>query len=79
MDVRTTTTTTTTENKNHYPVQPICRNHYDYLFDLLELRRGRERSLRKSVSIFDTPVFPDKKIQFTQTHTRERVCARVAM
>lgn len=75
MDVRTTTTTTTTENKNHYPVQPICRNHYDYLFDLLELRRGRERSLRKSVSIFAPPYFPTKK-NTIHTNSHTRACLR---
>lgn len=70
MEVRTTTTT---ENKNHYPVQPICRNHYDYLFDLLELRRKGERSLRNSASISST--ISKKKKKNSHKNTPERVCA----
>lgn len=63
------------KQQNHYPVQPICGNRYDYLSGLLELEGERERSLRNSVSIF-APQNTLTHTKSTDKHTlSECVCA----
>lgn len=60
MEVRTTTTT-----ENHYPVQPICGNHYDYLSGSLELEKKKEDEEACIVQYPFSPHFSTEKY----THT----------